>query len=159
MRSPPPRSSRPAASATAGSSPPRSRSARRAAGADPIWLTTVEGQIDDAVTRKLLRATSSDTVRSRAISGKPARQLRSTWSEAWEDPKGPSPLPMPLQFLLTAEAVARVHRFARETGKDDLVTSPVGQIVGRMNELRPVQQVVEQLAAELAATQRYLAEL
>ena len=124
-----------------------------------IWLTTVEGQIDAAVTRKLLKASSSDTVRSRAISGKPARQLRSTWSEAWEDPKGPSPLPMPLQFLLTAEAVARIHRFARETGRDDLVTSPVGQIVGRMNELKPVQRVLEEIQAELDATQRYLAGL
>jgi NAD(P)H-dependent flavin oxidoreductase YrpB (nitropropane dioxygenase family) len=113
--------------------------------AGSIWLTTIEGQIDDAVTRKLLRATSSDTVRSRAISGKPARQLRSTWSEAWDDPKGPGALPMPLQFLLTAEAVARIHHHARETGRDDLVTSPVGQIVGSMNALRPVADVLAEL--------------
>jgi NAD(P)H-dependent flavin oxidoreductase YrpB (nitropropane dioxygenase family) len=124
-----------------------------------IWLTTLEGQIDDAVTRKLLRATSSDTVRSRAISGKPARQLRSTWSEAWDDPESPGPLPMPLQFLLTAEAVGRIHRFAKETGRDDLVTSPVGQIVGSMNALKPVAAVLEEIQAELGATQRYLAGL
>ena len=92
--------------------------------AGSIWLTTIEGQTDSAVTRKLLAASSGDTVRSRALSGKPARQLRSTWSEAWDDPKTPMPLPMPLQFLLTAEAVARVHRHARETGHDELVTSP-----------------------------------
>jgi len=127
--------------------------------AGSIWLTTVEGQIDDAVTKKLLRATSSDTVRSKAISGKPARQLRSTWSQAWDDPKGPGPLPMPLQFLLTAEAVARIHRFARETGRDDLVTSPVGQIVGSMNALRPVGEVVAQIQRELDETRRYLAGL
>jgi NAD(P)H-dependent flavin oxidoreductase YrpB (nitropropane dioxygenase family) len=127
--------------------------------AGSIWLTTVEGQIDDAVTRKLLRATSSDTVRSKAISGKPARQLRSTWSEAWDSPKGPGPLPMPLQFLLTAEAVARIHRFARETGRDDLVTSPVGQIVGAMNQLRPVGEVVAGIQRELEETRRYLAGL
>ncbi len=124
-----------------------------------IWLTTVEGQVDAAVTRKLLRASSSDTVRSRAISGKPARQLRSTWSEAWDAPASPQPLPMPLQFLLTAEAVGRIHHLARETGRDDLVTSPVGQIVGAMNELRPVASVLAQIQAELAETQRYLAEL
>jgi NAD(P)H-dependent flavin oxidoreductase YrpB (nitropropane dioxygenase family) len=122
-----------------------------------IWLTTIEGQIDDAVTRKLLRATSSDTVRSRAISGKPARQLRSTWSEAWDGPGSPGALPMPLQFLLTAEAVGRIHRFAREAGRDDLVTSPVGQIVGSMNELRPVAKVLEEIQAELEATRRRLA--
>jgi NAD(P)H-dependent flavin oxidoreductase YrpB (nitropropane dioxygenase family) len=127
--------------------------------AGSIWLTTVEGQLDDAVTRKLLRATSSDTVRSRAISGKPARQLKTLWSEAWDDPKTPSPLPMPLQFLLTAEAVARVHRHAKETGKDDLVTSPVGQIVGSMNELKPVSRLLEEIQAELSATQRLLASL
>ena len=127
--------------------------------AGSIWLTTLEGQIDDAVTRKLLAATSSDTVRSRAISGKPARQLRSTWSEAWDDPKGPGALPMPLQFLLTAEAVARIHRHARETGKDDLVTSPVGQIVGSMNALRPVATVLDDIQRELAAARRRLGEL
>ncbi len=119
--------------------------------AGSIWLTTLEGQIDDAVTRKLLRATSSDTVRSRAISGKPARQLRSTWSEAWDDPATPQPLPMPLQFLLTAEAVARVHRHARDSGHDELVTSPVGQIVGSMNALRPVAEVLAELEAQFAA--------
>jgi NAD(P)H-dependent flavin oxidoreductase YrpB (nitropropane dioxygenase family) len=127
--------------------------------AGSIWLTTIEGQIDDAVTRKLLRATSSDTVRSRAISGKPARQLRSTWSEAWDDPKGPGALPMPLQFLLTAEAVARIHHHARETGRDDLVTSPVGQIVGSMNTLRPVGDVLVELETKFRSACRAIAAL
>ncbi len=125
--------------------------------AGSIWLTTNEGQVDDAVTRKLLAATSSDTVRSRAISGKPARQLRSTWSEAWDDPTSPSPLPMPLQFLLTAEAVARIHHHARAGGRSDLVTSPVGQIVGSMNALRPVADVLAGIEAELAAACRRFA--
>jgi NAD(P)H-dependent flavin oxidoreductase YrpB (nitropropane dioxygenase family) len=121
-----------------------------------IWLTTEEGQLDSAVTQKLLRATSSDTVRSRAISGKPARQLKTAWSDAWDDPKNPSPLPMPLQFLLTAEAVARIHRTAKETGKADLLTSPVGQIVGSMNELKPVKKLLDEIQAEYSATIRSL---
>jgi NAD(P)H-dependent flavin oxidoreductase YrpB (nitropropane dioxygenase family) len=125
--------------------------------AGSIWLTTVEGQIDSAVTRKLLRATSSDTVRSRAISGKPARQLRSTWQAAWDDPASPQPLPMPLQFLLTAEAQARIHRHAAETGNDDLVTSPVGQIVGRMNELVPAAALLDRIRTEYDATRRRVA--
>jgi NAD(P)H-dependent flavin oxidoreductase YrpB (nitropropane dioxygenase family) len=119
--------------------------------AGSIWLTTLEGQTDSSVTRKLLAATSADTVRSRAISGKPARQLRTPWSEAWDDPRNPQPLPMPLQFLLTAEAIARIHRHARETGHDELVTSPVGQIVGSMNELRPVAEVLDGIRKELEA--------
>jgi NAD(P)H-dependent flavin oxidoreductase YrpB (nitropropane dioxygenase family) len=122
--------------------------------AGSIWLTTVEGQIDSAVTRKLLAATSADTVRSRAISGKPARQLKSTWQAAWDDAASPQPLPMPLQFLLTAEAQARIHRHAAETGHDDLVTSPVGQIVGRMNELVPAAALLDRIRTEYEATRR-----
>jgi hypothetical protein len=56
---------------------------------------------------------------------------------------------MPLQFLLTAEAVGRIHRFAKETGRDDLVTSPVGQIVGSMNEVQPAGRVVLEMIDEL----------
>jgi NAD(P)H-dependent flavin oxidoreductase YrpB (nitropropane dioxygenase family) len=131
----------------------------QAAWTGSIWLTTKEGQVDEAVTRKLLAARSSDTVRSRAISGKPARQLKSTWSEAWADPQNPDPLPMPLHFLLIAEAQARVHRYARETGQDELITSPVGQIVGSMNEVRSASEVVARLAQELADAKRSLSGL
>jgi NAD(P)H-dependent flavin oxidoreductase YrpB (nitropropane dioxygenase family) len=115
-----------------------------------IWLTTFEGQIDAAVTAKLRAATSSDTIRSKAITGKPARQLKTAWTAAWEDPRNPKPLPMPMQFLLTAEAVERIHRHARESGKNDLVAAPVGQIVGRMNELRHAADVMKTLERELA---------
>jgi NAD(P)H-dependent flavin oxidoreductase YrpB (nitropropane dioxygenase family) len=57
---------------------------------------------------------------------------------------------MPMQFLLTAEAVERIHRHARESGKNDLVAAPVGQIVGRMNELRHAADVMKTLERELA---------
>jgi NAD(P)H-dependent flavin oxidoreductase YrpB (nitropropane dioxygenase family) len=127
--------------------------------AGSIWLTTEEGTHGSAVTRKLLQATSADTVRSKSISGKPARQLVTTWSKTWDDPQGPQALPMPLQFLLTAEAVARVHRHAEETGSDELLTSPIGQIVGRMNRVRPAREVVEEIKTELVATQKRLAAL
>ena len=66
---------------------------------------------------------------------------------------------MPLQFLLTAEAVARIHRHAEKTGNDDLLTSPIGQIVGRMNRVRPAREVVAEIKAELLEAQRKLAAL
>lgn len=119
-----------------------------------IWLTTIEGQIDEAVTGKLLAAKSTDTIRSRAISGKPARQLKTTWTMAWEDAETPDPLPMPLQFMLTAEAVERIHRHAKSTGNVDLVASPVGQIVGSMNQLRPVRELLAELKADYEATRQ-----
>jgi len=107
-----------------------------------IWLTTTEADMHSAgVTRKLLAAGSGDTVRSRALTGKPARQLRTEWTDAWDDPDGPGTLPMPLQGLLVAEAVSRIQKYEVEP----LLGTPVGQIVGRMNSERSVQAVFDDL--------------
>jgi NAD(P)H-dependent flavin oxidoreductase YrpB (nitropropane dioxygenase family) len=115
-----------------------------------IWLTAAESDVEPLLVDKLLRARSKDTVRSRALTGKPARQLRTAWSEAWDDPQGPGALPMPLQFMATADATSRIHRFAGQPGNraHDLLTSPVGQIVGRMNESRPVAEIMDGLVRE-----------
>ena len=90
------------------------------------------------------RATSSDTVRSRIYSGKPARLLKNRWTAAWEEPGAPKPLPMPLQNLLVSDAHQRLMR----SGQPDVVPMPAGQIIGRMNEVRPVADVVASLVAE-----------
>jgi NAD(P)H-dependent flavin oxidoreductase YrpB (nitropropane dioxygenase family) len=116
-----------------------------------IWLTTTESDVSPVVRDKLLGAGARDTVRSRALTGKPARQLRTPWTDAWDDPKGPGPLPMPLQFMLTAEAQSRIGR----SGNPALAGSPVGQIVGRMNTVRPVRDVVFELVeGAVAAIER-----
>ncbi|QEU89747.1 nitronate monooxygenase [Streptomyces kanamyceticus] len=110
-----------------------------------LWLTTTEADLHSpALTRKLLAAGSGDTVRSRALTGKPARQLRTEWTDAWDDPQGPGTLPMPLQGLLVAEAVSRIQKY--EVG--ELLGTPVGQIVGRMNSERSVQAVFDDLTRE-----------
>ncbi|MDQ8702690.1 nitronate monooxygenase family protein [Streptomyces sp. LHD-70] len=107
-----------------------------------IWLTTTEADLHSRkLTEKLLAATSSDTVRSRALTGKPARQLRTEWTDAWDDPAGPGALPMPLQGLLVAEAVSRIQKYE----VDALLGTPVGQIVGRMNAERSVRGVFDEL--------------
>jgi NAD(P)H-dependent flavin oxidoreductase YrpB (nitropropane dioxygenase family) len=107
-----------------------------------IWLTTTEADLHStALTRKLLAAGSGDTVRSRALTGKPARQLRTEWTDAWDDPAGPGTLPMPLQGLLVADAVSRIQKYEVEP----LLGTPVGQIVGRMSSERSVQAVFDDL--------------
>ena len=111
------------------------------------WLITQEYALTSAapgLREALLAATSSDTVRSRIYSGKPARLLRNRWTQAWAEPGAPPPLPMPLQNLLVSEA----HRRLMHSGRPDLVPMPVGQIVGRMNEVRPVAEVVASLVRE-----------
>ncbi|MEV5128337.1 nitronate monooxygenase family protein [Streptomyces decoyicus] len=107
-----------------------------------LWLTTEEADLHSRrLTAKLLAAGPGDTVRSRALTGKPARQLRTEWTDAWDDPNGPGPLPMPLQGLLVAEANSRIQRHEVEP----LLGTPVGQIVGRMNSERSVQAVFDDL--------------
>ena len=111
------------------------------------WLTTQEyAQLTaaPAVQQALLAATSSDTVRSRIYSGKPARLLRNRWTDAWEQPDAPAPLRMPLQNLLVSEAHQRLMR----SGQPDVVPMPAGQIVGRMNEIRPVADVMATLVLQ-----------
>jgi NAD(P)H-dependent flavin oxidoreductase YrpB (nitropropane dioxygenase family) len=123
-----------------------------------LWLTAAESDLPPLLKEKLLKARSRDTVRSRALTGKPARQLKTAWSDAWDDPANPRPLPMPLQFMATADATSRIFRYAGQPGSRaaELLTSTVGQIVGRMNVERPVAEIMEELVRELEATCRSL---
>jgi NAD(P)H-dependent flavin oxidoreductase YrpB (nitropropane dioxygenase family) len=112
-----------------------------------MWLTTKENQLMQqvgATTQALLKASSSDTVRTRVYTGKPARLLKTKWTQAWEEEDAPEPLPMPLQNLLVAEA----HQRLAMTNDPELVSMPVGQIVGRMNEIRPVADIIADLVSE-----------
>ena len=103
-----------------------------------VWLLTAEAEVSPEVSANLLAATSRDFVRSRAMTGKPARQLRTRWTEAWERDDAPATLPMPLQGLLYGEAASR---FGRVHAKD-FAGSPGGQILGSVDRVRPVRDVV-----------------
>jgi NAD(P)H-dependent flavin oxidoreductase YrpB (nitropropane dioxygenase family) len=118
-----------------------------------IWLTTEEAETHPVVKQKFLKASSRDTIRSRSLTGKPARQLRSAWTDAWEDPTNPEPLPMPLQPRLIREAQERIARFAHKSpGAEQLSNYFVGQIVGSMNHVNSVRTVIEELVQEYADT-------
>src|SRR4051794_37497006 len=115
-----------------------------------VWLTTEEAETDPVVKEKFLVATSSDTVRSRSRTGKPARQLRTAWTDEWERTDGPGPLGMPLQPILVAEALARIDRAAYRpgSGAEQLTNYFVGQVVGTMNATKPAAQVVYDMIDE-----------
>ncbi|MDA2944795.1 MAG: nitronate monooxygenase family protein [Actinomycetota bacterium] len=115
-----------------------------------VWLTTEEAETHPTVKEKFLAATSSDTLRSRSRTGKPARQLRTPWTDAWEDPANPRPLAMPLQPMLVDEAIRRIDRAAHDTssGAAQLANYFVGQIVGTMNVSKPAARVVYEMVEE-----------
>lgn len=117
-----------------------------------VWLTTAEAEEDPVIKQKLMAARSTDTVRSRSLTGKPARMLRSAWTDAWESAEAPPTLPLPLQRAHTAEAQFRIDRAAqdRDSGAYELATYFVGQVVGRMNQERPARQVLLTMVEEYA---------
>jgi NAD(P)H-dependent flavin oxidoreductase YrpB (nitropropane dioxygenase family) len=124
-----------------------------------VWLTTEEAETHPVVKQKFLAATSADTVRSRSKTGKPARQLRSAWTDEWDRPDTPEPLGMPLQSVLVARAEARIARSAASSdGARQLINYFVGQAVGQMNSTQPAAQVVMDMVEGYIAAASRLAE-
>ena len=117
-----------------------------------VWLTTEEAETHPVVKQKFLAASSSDTLRSRSRTGKPARQLRSAWTDEWEGPASPGTLGMPLQPMLITEASRRIDRAAMNPANEGAVKLAnyfVGQIVGSMNESKHADRVVLEMVEEL----------
>lgn len=110
-----------------------------------VWLTTAEAETNPIVKEKMLAASAKDTVRSRSRTGKPSRQLRSTWTDAWEGQGAPSPLPMPMQSLISEPALRQIDKLSQtgHEGAKALATYWVGQGVGLMNEALGAGQVVQ----------------
>lgn len=126
-----------------------------------VWLTTSEAEPAQVIKDKMLAATSSDTVRSRSRTGKHSRQLRSGWTDAWEG-QGPSPLPMPLQTLVSEPALGKIEKLAQSghDGAAHLATYWVGQGVGLMNQAMSAGAVVQEFKEDyLAAVERLTATL
>jgi NAD(P)H-dependent flavin oxidoreductase YrpB (nitropropane dioxygenase family) len=126
-----------------------------------VWLTTPESEVSPAVREKLLAATSRDTIRSRSRTGKPSRQLRSPWTDAWESDDAPKPLPMPLQSFVTEPALRYVDKLSDSghAGARELATYWVGQGVGLMNEPISAGAVVQQFKEDFARAYERLAKV
>jgi NAD(P)H-dependent flavin oxidoreductase YrpB (nitropropane dioxygenase family) len=119
-----------------------------------VWLTTEEAETPPAVKDKFLAAGSSDTVRSRSLTGKPARMLRTAWTEAWDRSDSPDPLGMPLQSALIGDPQRRINRAAAHADANarELATYFVGQVVGSMNKVQPTASVVLEMVSEFIDT-------
>ena len=117
-----------------------------------VWLATPESECSDVFRDKMVAATSRDTVRSRSRTGKPSRQLKSAWTDAWEASDTPDPLPMPYQSLISEPAIRACERAAEkgDPAAREMVTYFVGQGVGLVDQVRPAGQVVQDFKMEFA---------
>ena len=127
-----------------------------------VWLATVESETSEIFRQKMIEASSRDAVRVRSRTGKPARQLRSAWTEAWErSPDSPGALPMPLMSLVSENALRSVERSAA-AGNDkarEMVTYFVGQGVGLIDSVRSAGQVVQEFKQEFGEAVEHMNDL
>ncbi len=122
-----------------------------------MWLTTSEAETSPVIKEKYIQASSRETVRSKARTGKYSRQLRSPWTDAWESGEAPEPLPMPLQSLVSEAPLAKVTKLAEggHQGAKQLATSFVGQGVGLMNSIQSTRDVMREFMEDyLVAVER-----
>lgn len=117
-----------------------------------IWLATTEAETSEIFKQKMIAAGSRDTIRSKTRTGKPSRQLRSAWHDAWDGPTSPGALPMPMMAMISMPTFARIDR-AADAGNEQarqLVSYWVGQGVGLVDAVRSATAVVQEFKQEFA---------
>jgi len=118
-----------------------------------VWLATVESETSEIFREKMIAASSREAVRSKSRTGKPARQLRSVWTDAWDrDPASPGALPMPLQSIISRDAFDSIDRsaLAGNTKARELVSYFVGQGVGLIDSVKSAGAVVQEFKQDFA---------
>jgi NAD(P)H-dependent flavin oxidoreductase YrpB (nitropropane dioxygenase family) len=117
-----------------------------------VWLATLEAETSEAFRAKMIAATSRDTIRSKARTGKPSRQLHSAWHDAWEGKDSPGALGMPHMGMLSQPAFAKIDK-AVDGGNEQampLVSYWVGQGVGLIDAVKSAGDVVQEFKEEFA---------
>ena len=122
-----------------------------AMGGQGVWLGTAwllsrehQGHMHPVNTAKLKEAGSADTVITRSESGKPFRQVRTGWSQAWEAEDAPKPLKMPMQDVLVGDLLGAIE----EHDIEPLIHSGAGQSIAYFDEVQPVAQIMDNLVTE-----------
>ena len=113
-----------------------------------LWLAVQEAQAEPAEKESYFQASSEDTVRSRSWTGKPCRVLRNSWTDAWAQEDTPEPLGMPLQGLVTSDAMRRTKTYAGSAGVQEVAFNPVGQAVGQIQQVESCREVVFRVLSE-----------
>ncbi len=117
-------------------------------GASGAWigsrfLATEEAGIADFQKKAIVEATEEGTVVSRSVTGKPARLIRSKWTEAFAK-SGLEALPMPFQSMVSGPVLAAGQAQRRE----DITPGFAGQIIGMIDAVLPAREVMAEIVAE-----------
>jgi len=121
-------------------------------GAAGAWIGTAflaaeESGILPHQKEALVEGTEEGTVISRSVTGKPARIIRSKWTDAW-DQAGISPLPMPYQGAVAGPVMAAASR----DGRADINPGFAGQGMGMIRAVQPAKAIFDDIVASAEAS-------
>lgn len=120
-----------------------------ALGAVGVWIgtrfiATPEAHGHDNYKRKIVAIDEEGTVITRAVSGKPNRQIRNRFTREWEA-RQTEIQPFPIQY----ERVGRPAAIrAREEGDVENGSAAAGQSAGLVRDIRPAAEVVAAMVEE-----------
>ena len=133
---------------------PRSHWGRPACG----WarfIATAEAHGHDNYKQKIAAIDEEGTVVTRAVSGKPNRQIRHAFTREWESRQAEIE-PFPIQY----ERVGKPASIrAREEGDVEHGSAAAGQSAGLIREVRPVAQVMASIVEEAEAIIQILGQM
>jgi NAD(P)H-dependent flavin oxidoreductase YrpB (nitropropane dioxygenase family) len=114
-------------------------------GAEGVWigsafLASEEAGIFDFQKKAIVDATEEGTTVSRSVTGKPARLIRSKWTDAWVR-ADKDPLPMPYQGAVSGPVMAAASRDRR----GDINPGFAGQGIGLIKAIRPAKEIFRDL--------------
>lgn len=116
-----------------------------------VWLPTAESDLLPVVKQRLVDAAAEDTRRTRAMTGKPSRLLKTAWVAEWERADTPDPLPNPLHAVAIGPYISRIEKAAAspqataERGPGALAPTAAGQVIGLIHEESSVRQVMMEM--------------
>lgn len=143
----------------------RGLAASLALGADGVWVGTrficaEESSAPKAHKDKVIAASSSDTIRTLVVSGRPLRLIPNEYVKMWE--KQPDKIRemcdqgvVPLQHDLRTNSQDEQKR----RGAFDAINSLAGQAVGGIQRVEPAKKIVEDMVSEAVAMMKSNAAL
>lgn len=121
-------------------------------GAEGAWIGTAflaseEAGIMAHQKEAIVESNEENTTVSRCVTGKPARLIKSKWTQAWQE-NGLEPLPMPYQSLVSMPVLAA----GAVAGRKDIAPGFAGQGMGLIHAVRPAREIFEDLVRQAEET-------
>ena len=112
------------------------------------FLASEEAGLFEGQKQAIVEASEEGTTVSRSVTGKPARMIKSKWTQLWEE-SGKEPLPMPFQTQISRPALVSANLASRS---QDINPGFAGQGIGMIKAIRPAAEIMAEIVDGLEST-------